>query len=119
MKQTLFFIVIWACALTPTYAQLGRPGPAGLENKDALSLQITPNPASKEVLISWTMDKTAPATLSIMDLEGCMTLSMNLGEIPESMYTRSVSVEAFTPGVYIVVLTVKAQIAVKKFIVEH
>ncbi len=89
------------------------------DQKDDLQLHITPNPEAGEVLISWTMKQSAEVVLSISDTESCMTLTMYLGEISQSRFTKPVFVEAFTAGNYVVALTVDGQTFIKTFNIQQ
>lgn len=116
MKQALFVIMLlgnWAML----QAQSGQDSLHG--KKDDPQLHISPNPAVCEVHFTWTMHKAAPVTLTLVDLEGCMSLSINLGEVPPSTFTKSVYVEAFDPGTYIASLAIEGRIYSKTFIVQE
>lgn len=118
MITRLFFCTFLVLITRLTWAQLpSKPGD-DLPANDELAVKVTPNPAFTEVLVTWNMKKKGPASVSLLDVNERLRLTIYLDEVPASVFTKWVSVEALTPGIYYVIVRARNQVSGKKLVVQ-
>lgn len=118
MSTRLFFCTLLALVARFAWAQAPAGDSGNPPANDELALTVSPNPAFTEVLVSWNMKKKGPASVSLLDVNERLRLTIYLNEVPASVFTKSVSVEALTPGIYYVIVRAHNQVSGKKLVIQ-
>jgi hypothetical protein len=69
------------------------------------TIQVNPNPVTDEVTITFKVDETTIANLSVYDVVGRKLITILDGQLPNGEYTYNENLGTLKPGVYIVTLT--------------
>ena len=69
------------------------------------TIQVNPNPVTDEVTITFKVDETTIANLSVYDVVGRKLITILDGQLPNGEYTYSENLGTLKPGVYMVTLT--------------
>lgn len=80
-----------------------------------INLIVYPNPASKYVTLSWGKPLGTASTLDVINITGQRCLSFN---IDNSLLDKTISTEALTPGIYILVLSSGTNRMYRKLIIN-
>ena len=71
------------------------------------TIQVNPNPVTDEVTITFKVDETTIANLSVYDVVGRKLITILDGQLPNGEYTYSENLGTLKPGVYMVTLTME------------
>jgi Secretion system C-terminal sorting domain len=113
-----------------TYAQRvqvnGRLGddltsvPVPTPRAPALSLDgLRPNPTDRDLVVSFSLPSTEPATVELIDLSGRIVVRHNSDAKPGSHLVNLQDVRALAPGIYLVRLTQGDRTVTRKACVVH
>ena len=69
------------------------------------TIQVNPNPVTDEVTITFKVDETTIANLSVYDVVGRKLITILDGQLPNGEYTYSENLGTLKAGVYMVTLT--------------
>lgn len=69
------------------------------------TIQVNPNPVTDEVTITFKVEKTTNANLSVYDVVGRKLITIVEGQIPNGSYTYNENLGSLAPGLYMVTLT--------------
>lgn len=83
------------------------------------SLSLTPNPANDEVLISWSIPATADITLSVVDIQGSISITLPLGEHTPGQYSKVFGTAALSNGIYVTTLRIGKDVLTQRMVVAH
>jgi hypothetical protein len=93
--------------LTPTNGILQVLKMEGGEILNGNNMEVYPNPYQDEVTITFKVEETTNATLSIYDIVGRKLVTILDTQIPNGVYNYTKDLGQLAPGVYIVKLTVE------------
>jgi len=96
-------------------------GPLGIEDagKEDIGLNLYPNPASEQVNIRFTLDKSYPVQARLMDITGRVIQTWNKQEYPAGDNVIPVSLNSGTDtGIYLVEVTIGSKRYVERLIIE-
>jgi hypothetical protein len=65
-----------------------------------IGLEIWPNPASRDLTISYTLDEASLIYMDILNIAGQMVMSRDLGPRSSGSYTETIDVSSFKEGIY-------------------
>jgi bacillolysin len=91
-------------------------GYAQLKKMDGIS--VFPNPASDNIMVSFSTDETASISTEIIDMIG-NSVYVSKDETVEGVNNRKISTESLTNGIYFLKMSDGKNTVVKKFIVKH
>lgn len=69
------------------------------------TIQVNPNPVTDEVTITFKVEETTNANLSVYDIVGRKLITIVEGQIPNGSYTYNENLGSLSPGLYMVTLT--------------
>lgn len=69
------------------------------------TIQVNPNPVVDEVTITFKVEETTNANLSVYDVVGRKLITIVEGQIPNGSYTYNENLGSLVPGLYMVTLT--------------
>ena len=69
------------------------------------TIQVNPNPVVDEVIITFKVEETTNANLSVYDVVGRKLITIVEGQIPNGSYTYNENLGSLSPGLYMVTLT--------------
>ena len=93
--------------LTPTNGILQVLKMEGGEILNGNNMEVYPNPYQDEVTITFKVEETTNATLSIYDIVGRKLVTILDTQIPNGVYNYTKDLGQLVPGVYVVKLTVE------------
>ena len=93
--------------LTPTNGILQVLKMEGGEILGGNNMEVYPNPYQNEVTITFKVEETTNATLSVYDLVGRKLVTILDTQIPDGVYNYTKNLGELKPGVYIVKLSVE------------
>jgi len=93
--------------LTPTNGILQVLKMEGGEILSGNNMEVYPNPYQDEVTITFKVEETTNATLSVYDLVGRKLVTILDTQIPDGIYNYTKNLGELKPGVYIVKLSVE------------
>ena len=93
--------------LTPTNGILQLLKMEGGEILNGNNMEVYPNPYQDEVTITFKVEETTNATLSIYDIVGRKLVTILDTQIPNGVYNYTKDLGQLVPGVYVVKLTVE------------
>ena len=93
--------------LTPTNGILQVLKMEGGEILNGNNMEVYPNPYQNEVTITFKVEETTNATLSIYDIVGRKLVTILDTQIPNGVYNYTKDLGQLVPGVYVVKLTVE------------
>ena len=93
--------------LTPTNGILQVLKMEGGEILDGNNMEVYPNPYQNEVTITFKVEETTNATLSVYDLVGRKLVTILDTQVPDGIYNYTKNLGELAPGVYIVKLYVE------------
>jgi hypothetical protein len=93
--------------LTPTNGILQVLKMEGGEILNGNNMEVYPNPYQDEVTITFKVEETTNATLSVYDLVGRKLVTILDTQIPDGIYNYTKNLGELKPGVYIVKLSVE------------
>lgn len=68
-------------------------------------MSVTPNPSADYARLSFTLAAAKDTKIEIMDINGAIVTSKNLGNLTTGSYTESLDIQSLVPGAYFVKLT--------------
>ena len=71
------------------------------------TIQVNPNPVVDEVTITFKVEETTIANLSVYDVVGRKLITILDGQLPNGEYTYNESLGTLKPGLYVVTLTME------------
>lgn len=71
------------------------------------TIQVNPNPVVDEVTITFKVEETTNANLSVYDVVGRKLITIVEGQIPNGSYTYNENLGSLSPGLYMVTLTME------------
>ena len=71
------------------------------------TIQVNPNPVLDEVTITFKVEETTIANLSVYDVVGRKLITILDGQLPNGEYTYNESLGTLKPGLYMVTLTME------------
>lgn len=71
------------------------------------TIQVNPNPVLDEVTITFKVEETTIANLSVYDVVGRKLITILDGQLPDGEYTYNESLGTLKPGLYMVTLTME------------
>ena len=71
------------------------------------TIKVNPNPVTEEVTITFQVEQTTHATLSVCDVVGRKLITIVDGQIPNGNYTYNENLGSLAPGLYMVTLTME------------
>jgi hypothetical protein len=83
------------------------------------NMEVYPNPYQDEVTITFKVEETTNATLSVYDMVGRKLVTILDTQIPNGIYNYTEDLGQLEPGVYIVKLTVENGVPSFKKIVKQ
>jgi hypothetical protein len=86
---------------------------------DDTNMEVYPNPYMDEVTITFKVEETTNATLSVYDLLGRRLVTIVEGNIPNGQYSYNENLGELVSGVYIVKLSVENGVPLFKRIVKQ
>ena len=113
-------IIVGADTLYPynfTLVDINCSGTTGINNlnKNNLSLNVYPNPASDVVKFTTTFAKASKVDVRIMDITGRVVNTVNLGNVTAGSQTFSIDVSGLTNGSYMLEFTTDDSRGIAKF----
>jgi hypothetical protein len=93
--------------LTPTNGILQVLKMEGGEILNGNNMEVYPNPYQDEVTITFKVEETTNATLSVYDVVGRKLITILDTQIPNGVYNYTKDLGQLVPGVYVVKLTVE------------
>jgi hypothetical protein len=93
--------------LTPTNGILQVLKMEGGEILNGNNMEVYPNPYQDEVTITFKVEETTNATLSVYDMVGRKLVTILDTQIPNGIYNYTENLGQLEPGVYVVKLTVE------------
>jgi hypothetical protein len=66
-----------------------------------IDLQIWPNPASRDLTISYTLEDASEISMDILNIAGQMMMSRELGPRGSGSHTETIDVSSFREGLYL------------------
>ncbi len=105
--------------LTPTNGILQVLKMEGGEILNGNNMEVYPNPYQDEVTITFKVEETTNATLSVYDMVGRKLVTILDTQIPNGIYNYTEDLGQLEPGVYIVKLTVENGVPSFKKIVKQ
>lgn len=105
-------------ALDPEEVLNGGPTSTTIVSAEALSFEISPNPASGIVRLSFDLVETAPTSITVYDMTGKEVKSYNRGELFAGSYFNTISVADLSSGLYLVRLQTGDQVATQKLQIQ-
>lgn len=71
------------------------------------TIQVNPNPVVEEVTITFKVDETTYANLSVYDVVGRKIITILDGQLPDGQYSYNENLGQLEPGLYMVTLTME------------
>jgi hypothetical protein len=71
------------------------------------TIQVNPNPVTDEVTITFSVEETTNANLSVYDVVGRKLITIVEGQIPNGNYTYNENLGSLSSGLYMVTLTME------------
>ena len=105
--------------LTPTNGILQVLKMEGGEILNGNNMEVYPNPYQDEVTITFKVEETTNATLSVYDMVGRKLVTILDTQIPNGIYNYTEDLGQLEPGVYVVKLTVENGVPSFKKIVKQ
>jgi hypothetical protein len=105
--------------LTPTNGILQVLKMEGGEILNGNNMEVYPNPYQDEVTITFKVEETTNATLSVYDMVGRKLVTILDTQIPNGIYNYTEDLGHLEPGVYVVKLTVENGVPSFKKIVKQ
>jgi hypothetical protein len=105
--------------LTPTNGILQVLKMEGGEILNGNNMEVYPNPYQNEVTITFKVEETTNATLSVYDMVGRKLVTILDTQIPNGIYNYTEDLGQLEPGVYVVKLTVENGVPSFKKIVKQ
>ena len=90
------------------------------ENQNGVTLSTAiPNPATAEARFDFTLPVVSPVNIQIIDLNGRVVSSSNLGQTSAGAHAFQMNVSDFVNGLYIISLQTKEGVVTQKFNVQR
>lgn len=93
--------------------------PTGLEQANAGSLDIFPNPAHKDFNVRYTLQQPARAMIEVIDLSSRVVLAQEVSHDSRGTFTEYISTTGVSPGAYLVRLTSGKTVTTRKLIISR
>ena len=96
---------MWTCDTYYNPTVVGVEEIAAKDNTTVSTIKLYPNPASDNVSLSFTIEKSEAVTLNIYDLKGGLVMTKYLGKLLEGEQLMQIGTQDLISGNYIVSLT--------------
>ena len=73
-------------------------------NVNGNSIEVFPNPTTSDITVTFKVDETTNANLSIYDVVGRKVITILDGQLPNGQYTYNENLGQLEPGLYMVTL---------------
>lgn len=99
-------------------AEFGIVGTEEVVAPESFNLELSPNPASGNVKISFEYDNAAQTSISIMNMMGQEVYSQNKGNLTSGKHGFQLDISDLVPGLYTVSLRAENTISTKKLLIK-
>ncbi len=82
-------------------------------------LQLSPNPANEELLLTWRLPTATVVSLTVADVRGSISITLPQGLMEAGYHSKTFATAALSDGIYVASLRIGQEVLVQRFVVQH